>query len=522
MGSNPVVNSVQVNEASPYVVFTVQGIPGAGLTLALQDGSAEPQDHGSTIEVFDPVQSRWVAYGSSTLVPTSGELLVRVAIVNDAAFEGAETFDLVAIYNNLGVTTGVTVGGIDSGTATILDDGTGLIFMFSADSPGVNALGDPVLDQFTLKNDDSPVTVNNVEVNEASPYLVWTVGGKQGQYVKLAVASGTATVGTDTETQLQYWNGQSWMDYTAGTFVKVPGASADASGQLLVRLAVTNDFLYEDRETLTLTATNTGGTPVAGVGAIRDDGQGLLFGPDNTTGTPDTLSALGLNLLDDDRVAAATPKAAVVPVAAPEVAPVPSVSNSVSTVPAVHVQTAVAAGREAVSLTSGGATAAVVAERVMGSRTAGMNEMARTDALIDRFDRPTDPNLFVLVEVKDTRAQASAAMMPAYEMQSGLLMEEISPQNSVGALVKISQSPTSADQTLAELMEDKTAEQALARAQQEPDEVSLGEKLAAHLAASRQAIKLDAQERQTLQRGQMAFTQQLGAVRNAHMARRAA
>ncbi len=538
------VNDIEVNESSPFMVWTVKGKQGQYVQLDLGStgvgtGHAVPgQDTGTQLQYWNGAV--WENYQPGTFVKvprtgagTDGQLLVRVAVNNDQPFENRETLTLTA--SNTG-------GSSDVGLGTIKDDGTGTIYLSGLDDPsvpgvqnpsGVGADGLPQVQapstafvvtpgQALIADNDRPMTVNDVTVNEASPYLVWTVGARQGQYVSLALGStgtgdGFATLGTDTGSaeQLQVFNGTAWVDYVPGTLVRVPGTQPTTDGQLLVRVAVKNDYLFEDIESLKLTAANPNGTTATGLGRIRDDGQGLLFGKDNTTAVPDTTAALGLPVLDDDRVAPTIPQAVVTPPPQPE-PPAPP------TAPALHVQQAVSDGRQAVSITNGGSTAAVVAARVMGSRAEGMNELHRTEQLIDKFDRPTDPNLYVLPQVKDTRYQSSDAKIPSIVMQSGLLMEELNPQNSVGALVKISQGPTSADQTLAELMQDKAAEQALARAQQEADEASLGEKLAAHLLASREAIKLEAQERQERHdrqaqaRGQMGFSKQL------QMARRSA
>ena len=78
-----------------------------------------------------------------------------------------------------------------------------------------------------------PLSVNDISVNEASPYAVWTVTGTAGVVVTLALgndsdpSTANATIGTDTGTQLQYYNGSSWVNYGAT-------ATIPASGTLLV------------------------------------------------------------------------------------------------------------------------------------------------------------------------------------------------------------------------------------------------------------------------------------------------
>ena len=56
------------------------------------------------------------------------------------------------------------------------------------------------------------LAVSSPTVSEASPYAVFTVKGAPGQPVKLALASGTATLGTDAGTSLQYFNGSTWVN----------------------------------------------------------------------------------------------------------------------------------------------------------------------------------------------------------------------------------------------------------------------------------------------------------------------
>jgi hypothetical protein len=332
------VNNITVDEGSPFAVFTVTGREGQYAQLSLSNGTAiAGSDYSNSLEYWSG--SAWVAYtpGSFARIPSDGDntpdetatLLVRVPIKADTPLDGGETFTLTA--TNSGGTSA-------SGVATIVDDGsnTGTIFATRADDPNTPAneevagvipatatsgpalvtlppatsfVADPATQ--AIADDDRPLSINDVTVNERSPYLVWTVGGKQGQYVSLDLAStgsgpGHASLGADTGTALQVFDGTSWVAYTPGTFVKVPGNSSTANGQLLVRLAVNNDDRFENRETLTLHASNTGGSTVDGRGTILDDGTGKLFGAANTSGVPDPLGTANdpslPAVLDDDRV----------------------------------------------------------------------------------------------------------------------------------------------------------------------------------------------------------------------------
>jgi hypothetical protein len=152
-----------------------------------------------------------------------------------------------------------------------------------------------------LADDDRPLSVNNVTVNEGSPFAVFTVGGREGQYVKLDLAPGTATAGSDYIDALEYWNGGAWTAYTPGTFVKVPGNTPTADGQLLVRVAIKQDTDFEVSEHFGLTVINAGGKFDTGTGTILDNGSlpGAIFtGAVASNGTPvlDTTTPK-----DDDR-----------------------------------------------------------------------------------------------------------------------------------------------------------------------------------------------------------------------------
>ncbi|MBU3600751.1 hypothetical protein ICN28_09495, partial [Polynucleobacter sp. 30F-ANTBAC] len=72
-----------------------------------------------------------------------------------------------------------------TGVGTIKDDGTGSIFT------AANTTGTPDTPTAPL-DDDRPLTVNNLTVNEGSPYAVFTVTGATDQFVKLTTANGTA------------------------------------------------------------------------------------------------------------------------------------------------------------------------------------------------------------------------------------------------------------------------------------------------------------------------------------------
>lgn len=273
------VNDISVNEASGYAVFQVTTQSNTLIELALQSGTAtagignDYASSGAAIQYSVDGGANWQDYIAAVSASVTGTILARTAINNDATSEGDETFILSATIQGTATT--------DNGTATISDDGTGTIF-----------LGDGSVDNATTPDDDRAVTVNNITVNEGSPYAVFTVSGAAGQLVTLSLPGvGTATGGgTDYGSALEYWNGAAWASYAGGSTVAL-----DGGGDVLVRVAVVNDGIADDGETFTLQASNTGGIAGTGTATIKDDGTGTLY-PDlaptnSTTPATDNVSA---------------------------------------------------------------------------------------------------------------------------------------------------------------------------------------------------------------------------------------
>jgi hypothetical protein len=134
--------------------------------------------------------------------------------------------------------------------------------------------------------------------------------------VTLALQSGTALVGTDTGTALEWFDGADWQAYTPGSRVPVPAGGTT----LLVRVAVVNDNEYESvdgiHERFSLIATNTGGTSATGTAALTDDGSSnQVFRQNDRSGTPATGNA------DDDRPKPPPPPPPRPPAPVPEAAP---------------------------------------------------------------------------------------------------------------------------------------------------------------------------------------------------------
>jgi len=277
------VSNVTLNEGSPWAVFTVTGAAGQAVFLSLSGASGDSPteiaggaaDLGSTpaLQFFDG--TTWQTYNANNpplIAEGQTTLLVRVDISNerDTALDGPETFTLVATNSGDTPSTG--------GLGTIVDDGTGGYF---ADD---NTTGISELPAGVFLDDDRTLSITGTDVNEASPYVLWTIGGAEGQIAFLAVegtGSKPATPGTDTSGPLQVLVAGAWVNYDSINPPAIP-----AGGQLLVRVAVVNDDNFEGTEALNLIATNTGGTDFRGQSTISDDGTGDIFLGNNLTNTP--------------------------------------------------------------------------------------------------------------------------------------------------------------------------------------------------------------------------------------------
>ncbi|HEE6439739.1 TPA: hypothetical protein R7R73_003704, partial [Acinetobacter baumannii] len=114
----------------------------------------------------------------------------------------------------------------------------------------------------TITNDDAvpTISVNNVTATEGTdPYEVFTVSlsnPSSGPIVfKPTLSNGSAIVGTDTGTALEYNNGTSWVAVPVGGITFAAGQTS-----VQVRVAVTDDNIDEANETFNLTATVTSGS----------------------------------------------------------------------------------------------------------------------------------------------------------------------------------------------------------------------------------------------------------------------
>ena len=289
------VNSVFVNEASPYAVFTVSGSAGVAVNLSLSDSVGLPasdaratlgSDLGSALEYYDG--SAWVGYtpGSQVVIPSGDKLLVRVAINQDNVHEGNESFTLTATASV----------GSSIGIGTINDEGEGDVYLpgnrtGAPDVPGSN--GSPVPD------DDRPtIAISSVSVNEGeTAEFVVSLDKPSSTAISFSpnLVTDTATIDVDTApaAQLQRFNGTNW--------VTVSGPVSIGPGEVSVRLriATMDDSLVESDESFTLqtgaisgTVTNPGGA--AGIATVRDNDMPLTANSepvafnDTLTATEDT------------------------------------------------------------------------------------------------------------------------------------------------------------------------------------------------------------------------------------------
>lgn len=312
--TNPLrISSLSVNEGSPYAVFTLSGrTTDTNIKLSLAS-DADPDtvnatvgtDTGSAIQVYDTKDSKWTNYTHSNTVKLSANksLLVRVPITNDTTYEGPESFRLKGTFGGTNNDASEGTGGI----GTIYDDATG--DYWAAD----NNTATPALPSGISLDDDRPIDINDITVNEGSSYGVFEIAAPVGAVVTLSVDStgtgaGFATIGTDTgtgSTALQYSvdDGANWTNYTwngsSGNRPTMP------EGTLLeVRVAISQDNVLETAETFKLSASRVSGSTTmkstGGLGTIRDDGLGdYWIGNSIPPATEAELTAASITLDDD-------------------------------------------------------------------------------------------------------------------------------------------------------------------------------------------------------------------------------
>ncbi|NDI02417.1 MAG: hypothetical protein EBY57_11640, partial [Actinobacteria bacterium] len=189
------VNNVTVAEDAGHAVFNVTGNVGQMVTLQTANGTATAAgDFSSALQYSSDNGSTWQNYTSAVAIPAGGDLQVRVAIVDDADVESAESFTLLATN---------TGGTAATGTGTITDN--------------------EIVSNATFE-------VDNVTVNEGAGTLTFTVT-KNGvssvtSTVDFTTADGTATT----------------ADYTATNGTLSFGANETTK---TVTVNITNDGIFE-------------------------------------------------------------------------------------------------------------------------------------------------------------------------------------------------------------------------------------------------------------------------------------
>ncbi|GEM77594.1 hypothetical protein VSA01S_37060 [Vibrio sagamiensis NBRC 104589] len=201
--------------------------------------------------------SGWVTLPADGLVTVPAgmtEIDVRVPTVDDSNYEGPENFSVDV--------TGVgAVQGTDSGTATIVDDGTG---------PGPNP------------DDDRPtVYINDVGIvneGETAQFVVSLTNAiNVEEQVQLTLNLGDTEIG-DLGT-VEYNTGSGWNSLPPNGIVTIPAGLS----QFDVRVPSVSDEVYEGLEDFSLTVTGLGAIlgSDTGVAALIDDGTGPGPNPDD-------------------------------------------------------------------------------------------------------------------------------------------------------------------------------------------------------------------------------------------------
>jgi uncharacterized protein YegL len=196
-----------------------------------------------------------------TFQPGETSKTITVKVLNDNVYEGSETFNI-----NLSNPTGASIG-TGSFTTTIKDDGTGTL---PPDTPPNTPLDD---DRPAIKS------VSNTSAPEGGPLdfkVTLTHPSTTATEVKLTLGNGTATLGTDTGTQMQvsYNGGQTFGPVTGqvtnGGVITITVPANTGADQIVVRIPTVTDNVTEGAETITLTAETGIGAPTTGTGTITD------------------------------------------------------------------------------------------------------------------------------------------------------------------------------------------------------------------------------------------------------------
>jgi surface adhesion protein len=245
--ATPATTSVTDDTDVTTVSITGDGSVAEGATASYTVSLTSPAQTAVTVNL---AYSGTAADGSDytgvatvTIPAGASSASFNVATLQDLLAEGAESFTVTITGAAGGNFESLVISGSNGAqTTTIVDDDTPTI---SVSAPTVVEGG---LAVFT-------VSLSNVSTTA----VVFTP----------ALASGTATVGTDTATALEYFDGSTWQPVTGS--VSIPAGQTAVQ----IRVATSDDVYAEGSETFSLGVTvssgNTGNAGASGTATITDD-----------------------------------------------------------------------------------------------------------------------------------------------------------------------------------------------------------------------------------------------------------
>ena len=212
-----VTGTDDVSEGS-YAVFTVAlsnaSASATEISLTLSNtsptaGAAEDDDYSSSFTAFyydsnNAKQTLTINAGKISLPAGVTEFYVSVETEDDDEFEGSETFSLTAA---------ITGGDSDSGTSTILDDGTGTVY----DEDGEDTEG-------TADDDQAPAVTAAFNAPSTLWYYSQSNSGPVTYFNRLSIQDGNAET-TDTYTVTLSVDGNAYFNASSGGSVTVSGTN---------------------------------------------------------------------------------------------------------------------------------------------------------------------------------------------------------------------------------------------------------------------------------------------------------
>ena len=304
LGANEVfVDSVTVNEASPYAIFTAFASVGVSLELASasgvsSDNAVKGTDFGTAIEYWNG--AAWDTYSSAVPVDADGKLFFRVPIINDTAtpvFEGNEEYTVTVTDAANSSYTATGVGIIeDSGYAAVYADG---------DPP-------PSEDTSVTRDQDASISVSDVTVFEDAAasgdgaVFAITSSEDSANEITLAYSDGDtplATAYNPDDPTAAFDFGEKWknadggylnwqIDGTSGTWNDYDESALPAitsSQTLYVRVKIENDAIADDGETFKLQAS------YAAHPAITDEGLATINDSNDSNTVGLTVDSITVN-----------------------------------------------------------------------------------------------------------------------------------------------------------------------------------------------------------------------------------